>query len=190
MHWRAILWKGFIWLASNSWSSCLCLLQQILQASATTHQGIHPIISHQTQTLLHMPGRFCWKDPDIPVSCEALPVPGKHKSGCSVSYWMEHWAPNGGSRESTQGAEGVEQQYQLTSTPRTRVSGCICIRRWPSWPSVERETPWSCKLYMPQYRGTPGPRSGSGWVGEHWGCGREGIGDFRDRIWNVNEENT
>jgi hypothetical protein len=24
----------------------------------------------------------------------------------------------------------------------------------------------SCKLYMPQYRGTPGPRSGSGWVGE------------------------
>jgi hypothetical protein len=22
---------------------------------------------------------------------------------------------------------------------------------------------------MPQYRGTPGPRSGSGWVGEWWG---------------------
>jgi hypothetical protein len=35
-------------------------------------------------------------------------------------------------------------------------------------PSVEREAHWSCKLYMPQYRGTPGPRSGSGWVGE-WG---------------------
>jgi hypothetical protein len=27
----------------------------------------------------------------------------------------------------------------------------------------------TCKLYMPQYRGTPGPRSGSGWVGEWWG---------------------
>jgi hypothetical protein len=27
---------------------------------------------------------------------------------------------------------------------------------------------------MPQYRGTPGPRSGSGWVGE-WG---DGMGDF------------
>ena len=27
----------------------------------------------------------------------------------------------------------------------------------------------SCKLYMPQYRGTPGPRSGSEWVGEGWG---------------------
>ena len=23
------------------------------------HRGIHPIISHQTQTLLHMPERFC-----------------------------------------------------------------------------------------------------------------------------------
>jgi hypothetical protein len=41
------------------------------------HLGIHPIISHQTQTLLHMPARFCWKDPDIAVLCEAIPVPGK-----------------------------------------------------------------------------------------------------------------
>jgi hypothetical protein len=46
------------------------------------------------------------------------------------------------------------------------VSNCIRIRRGPSWPSLEREAHWSCKLYMPQYRGTPGPRSGSGWVGE------------------------
>ena len=28
------------------------------------YPGINPIISHQTQTLLHMPGRFCWQDPD------------------------------------------------------------------------------------------------------------------------------
>jgi hypothetical protein len=49
------------------------------------HPGIHPIFSHQTQTLLHMPVRFCWKDPDIAVSCEAMPVPGKHRSGCSQS---------------------------------------------------------------------------------------------------------
>jgi hypothetical protein len=47
----------------------------------------------------------------------------------------------------------------------------------------EREAHWSCKLYMPQYRGTPGPRSGSGWVGE---CG----GDFWDSIGNVIEINT
>jgi hypothetical protein len=38
-----------------------------------------------------------------------------------------------------------------------------------------------------QYRGTPGPKSGSGWVGE-WG--EEGMGDFCDSIGNVNEENT
>jgi len=38
----------------------------------------------------------------------------------------------------------------------------------------------SCKLYMPQYRGIPGPRSGSGWVGEQGGG--EGIGDFLDSI--------
>ena len=47
------------------------------------HPGIHPIISHRTQTLLHMPERFCWRDPVIAVSYEAMPVPGKYRSGCS-----------------------------------------------------------------------------------------------------------
>jgi hypothetical protein len=36
---------------------------------------------------------------------------------------------------------------------------------------------------MPQYRGMPGPRSGSGWMGER-------VGDFWDSIGNVNEINT
>jgi hypothetical protein len=49
------------------------------------HPGIHPIISHQTQTVLHIPERFCRKDPDIAVSYEAMPVPGKYRSGCSQS---------------------------------------------------------------------------------------------------------
>jgi hypothetical protein len=40
---------------------------------------------------------------------------------------------------------------------------------------------------MPQYRETPGPRNGSGWVGEGVG---EGVGDFLDSIRNVNEINT
>jgi hypothetical protein len=40
---------------------------------------------------------------------------------------------------------------------------------------------------MPQYRGTPGPRTGSGWVGEWMG---ERVGDFWDSIGNVNEINT
>jgi hypothetical protein len=73
----------------------------------------------------------------------------------------------------------VEQQYELTSIPRACVSSCICSRRWPSWPSLGRESPWSCKVFMPQYRGTPGPRSGSEWVGELVG---EGMGDFWDSI--------
>ena len=49
------------------------------------HLGVYRIISHQTQTLLHMPARFFGKDPDIAVSCEAMPVPGKHRNGCSQS---------------------------------------------------------------------------------------------------------
>ena len=41
-------------------------------------------------------------------------------------------------------------------------------QKWPNRPSLQREAHWTCKLYMPQYRGTPGPKSGSGWVGV-WG---------------------
>jgi hypothetical protein len=37
---------------------------------------------------------------------------------------------------------------------------------------------------MPQFRGMPEPKDGSGWVGE------EGMEDFLDSIGNVNEENT
>jgi hypothetical protein len=49
------------------------------------HLGDHPIITHQMQTLLHMPAGICWKDPDIAFSCEAMPVSGKYRSGCSQS---------------------------------------------------------------------------------------------------------
>ena len=45
----------------------------------------------------------------------------------------------------------------------------------------------TCKLHMPQYRGTTGPRSGSEWVGDWLGvC----VWDFLDSIGNVNEINT
>jgi len=90
------------------------------------HQVIHPLISHQMQTLLHMPARFCWKDPDIAVLCEAMSVPGKYRSGCSqVIYWMDHRAPNGGARESIQGAEGVCNPIGGTT---------ICTNQYPqSW---------------------------------------------------------
>ena len=98
----------------------------------------------------------------------------KHRSGCSQSVIGWNTEPPMEELEKVpkelKGSATLlmEQQYELTSTPRARVSSCICSRRWPSRPSLGREAPWSCKLYMPQYRGTPGPRSGSGCIGE-WG---------------------
>jgi hypothetical protein len=70
--------------------------------------------------------------------------------------------------------------------PRALDSSCICIKRWPSRLSLEREAHWTRKLYMPQYWGMPGPKNGNGWVGKWWG----GYGDFWDCILNVIEENT
>jgi hypothetical protein len=101
-------------------------------------------------------------------------VPDKYRSGCSPSSigWntglpMEELEKV--PKELKGSATLYVEQYELTSSPRARVSSCICSRRWPSRPSLEREVPRSCKLYMPQYRGMPGPRSGSGWVGESGG---------------------
>jgi hypothetical protein len=55
------------------------------------------------------------------------------------------------------------------------VSSCICIKRWPIRPSLEREAHWAHKLYMPQYRGMPGPKNGNGWGGEVGGGGYGGL---------------
>ena len=49
------------------------------------HLVTHPIKNQNTPTLLQMLRRFCWQDRDKAVSCESLPVPGKHRSGCSQS---------------------------------------------------------------------------------------------------------
>jgi hypothetical protein len=75
----------------------------------------------------------------------------------------------------------VEQHYELTSTPEL-----LTLAAYVSEDGLVGHH-WTRKLYMPQYRGTPGPKSGSGWVGE-WGW--ESMGDFWDSIGNVNEENT
>ena len=37
------------------------------------------------ETPLHTLARFYRKDPDVAVSCETMPVPSKHRSGCSQS---------------------------------------------------------------------------------------------------------
>ena len=80
----------------------------------------------------------------------------------------------------------VEKQYELTSNPW---SSCLQLHMYQKMAQsaiTGKSAHWTCKLYMPQYRGTPGTKSGSRWVGE-WG---EGMGDFWDSIGNINEENT
>ena len=67
----------------------------------------------------------------------------------------------------------VEQHSELTSTPELLTLAAYVSKdglvghQW-------KEAHWSCKLYLPQYRGTPGPKSGNGWVGE-WGGGYGGL---------------
>jgi hypothetical protein len=105
-----------------------------------------------------------------------MPEPSKPRSGCSqlAIGWitgppMEELekVPKDLKESATL---QVEQHYELTSSPPgARVSSCICIRRWPSWPSEETEAHCLCKLYIPQYRGKPGPRSGKGSMGRVWG---------------------
>jgi hypothetical protein len=80
----------------------------------------------------------------------------------------------------------VEQQYELASTPEL-----LSLAAYVSKDGLEshhcKERPIGHANFICQYRGTPGPKSGSGWVGEWQG---EGMGDFWDSIGNVNEENT
>jgi hypothetical protein len=93
---------------------------------------------------LHTLTRFCWKDPDIAASYETMPGPSKQKWMLTVSYWMDHRVPNGGARESTQGVKGICSSIGGTTIwtnqyPGAIDSSCICIKRWPSRPSLQRE---------------------------------------------------
>ena len=58
------------------------------------HLEILPIMNYQMQTLLHMSARFCRQDPDIVDCSEAMPVPGKYRSGGSESsIGWNTWPP-------------------------------------------------------------------------------------------------
>jgi hypothetical protein len=73
----------------------------------------------------------------------------------------------------------VAQQYEQTSTPELLTLAAYVSKddlvghHW-------EERPLGLINYVPQYRGMPGPGSGSGWVGEQ-GRGRV-TGNFRDSI--------
>jgi hypothetical protein len=97
-------------------------------------------------SLWRFTSQICWKDPDIAVSSEAIPMPGKYISGWSQSSlgWNK-WPPMEDLGKVPKELKGtatgkVEQQYELTSTPRARVSSCICSRS-SSWSSLGREAP-------------------------------------------------
>ena len=70
------------------------------------HLGIHPIIRHQAQTLLHMPARFCQQDLDIVLVrlCQCL---ANTEVDVHSHLLMEHRVPKEGAGENTQGAKGV-----------------------------------------------------------------------------------
>ena len=79
----------------------------------------------------------------------------------------------------------MEQQYELTSTPEL-LSLAAYVSKDAYSAITGKRGPLVMQTLLPQYRGKPGPKSGSGWVGE-W---EEGMGDFWDSIGNVNKKNT
>ena len=86
--------------------------------------GIHPIYNHQIQTLMWMPTSTCWQESEIAVSCEALPVPDKYRSGSSHPFIGQiiestmNYLENGPKELKVFAALQEEQQYELTSTSR------------------------------------------------------------------------
>jgi hypothetical protein len=69
----------------------------------------------------------------------------------------------------------VEQQYELTSTPRAHVSSCISSRGWPSWPSMGGEALSFVKIICPSTGECQGPNVGVGGLGSRVGGGYRGL---------------
>jgi hypothetical protein len=80
-----------------------------------------------------MPERFCGRNPVIAVSYEAMPVPGKHRSGSQSAIGWNIGPPmeklEKAPKELKESATLKVEQYELTSTPRARIFSCIYSRR-------------------------------------------------------------
>jgi hypothetical protein len=143
------------------------------------HPGIHPIISHQNQTLLHMPERFCWKDSDIAISCEAMPVPGKYRSKCSQSFIG--WITGPPMKELEKVPKELKGSIGETIWTNQYLPWLVCLvayvaedglvsHQWEKRPLVL----W--RFYVPVQRNARARK----WEWVDWGAGQgEGIGDFR-----------
>jgi hypothetical protein len=98
----------------------------------------------------------------------------------SVCCVFLHMATQLGSREKYGGrvwcARVHPSQNELTSTPRARISSCICSRRWPNQPSLGREA----QTFYAPVQGNARAKKWD-WVdrGAGWG---EGIGNFQGGI--------
>ena len=93
--------------------------------------------------------RFCWKDRYIAVSCETMLGPSKHRSGCSQSAigWITG-PPIEEVEKVPKELKGSATTLWTNQYPGALDSSCICIKRWPSRPSLEREAHWTCKLCL------------------------------------------
>jgi hypothetical protein len=114
-----------------------------------------------------------------------MTVPGKYRSGCSQSSTELNTGPPVVELKKVakelKGSATLqeEQQYELTSTPRSPVSSCICSRRWPIWPSLGGEALGLAMIICPS---TGNSRARKQEL-VSWGAGQwEGIGDFWDSI--------
>jgi hypothetical protein len=113
-------------------------------------------------------------------------VPGKYRSGCSQSSIRWNTGPPVEKLEKApKELNGfvtlwVEQQYELTSTPRARISSCICSRRWLSRSSLGKQAPLVLQTSYAPVQGNARAKKLE-WVGRGAGQ-REGIGNFQDSI--------
>jgi hypothetical protein len=105
----------------------------------------------------------------------------------TVSYWMDHRAPNGEARENTQGAKRVCNPIDGTTVltnqyPPHPQSSCFYLHMY-HWKERPIDLANSVCLNTGECRVKKWEWGGRGMLGKVWG-------DFWDSIGNVNEEST
>ena len=68
-----------------------------------------------------------------------------------------------------------EQQYELTSSPQSCVSSCICSREWSSWPSMGGKALDLPNIICPNIGECQGQEAGVGGLGSRTGEGYRGL---------------
>jgi hypothetical protein len=155
------------------------------------HLWIHPIYSHQTQTLLWLPTSACLQEPHIAVSWEVL-INTEMGALSQPLDWAQ--GPKRGARERNQGTGGVCSPVGGTTIGSNQLpqssqwqnhqpkishggSSLICCRSWPCQTSKRGEALGLGKVLCPSTGECLGQVSGvCGLVSRGKG---EGIGVFR-----------